>query len=703
MQKPKTGKNTFDFLLNPLTILAAIVIAIAIGIIASKGNPEQQADIRNFFDWFAIFVTFCNPFGDMYLFLLKMTVYPILIAAITSSVAGLVKSPDITKFLSRMIIVFLIMVILAASIGTFAGWIFKPGANLSDKTRETLSKGIEKSEYKVDMVVSLSEIPEKKEKVSLIDFIVRIVPENVFNALANEYALQLVFFSILFGIAAGMLKGDNSTIIITLFEGFFRAFQKIIHWLMYLLPIALIFLLAGQISSSREFFDVLKGMVRFIILFYILGLIVIIINTVIIWKRSKEKFTYVFKQLLDPIIIALATRSSIATLPATIETLDQKLHFYESTTKLYMPLGINLGRFGNIIYFALASLFVSQLYATPMTISGLFFVIIGSIFAGTATAGATGIATLGLMKIVLGPLGLPIEAVLILFMTIDPIIDPMRTLLIVHSNMACNAMIAKTVPQGERRLERRETAEPRTIKDDSFINRIKNKGEINVAIISKNKPLFHMIDSTGNLSGIDVDIANLIAKGLEVKLNIIRDIQNEEDIVTMLNNGQADFALSRISMNSENANEMCLSKPYAVFNIGIILNKNQIQGKDVKNLIKTYNGPIGVVGKSFFYRSLYKIFPQAQAKSFADFTDLTMAVMQGEILAGYGSEIDIKYAFKTIHNAKKGATFAIFRSIEDKYALAIAKKNEPYIYIFNNIMENNNLNISSEYLISQFG
>jgi hypothetical protein len=104
---------------------------------------------------------------------------------------------------------------------------------------------------------------------------------------------------------------------------------------------------------------------------------------------------------------------------------------------------MTLGRFGNIFYFALGVFFVAQIYGTPLGPVHYIIILVGVIFAGTATSGASGIVTLSMLSIVLEPLSLPMEAVLIIFMAIDPIIDPLRTFLIVYVNMAATALIAE--------------------------------------------------------------------------------------------------------------------------------------------------------------------------------------------------------------------------------------------------------------------
>ena len=642
----KNSQPRLSFLKSPITILFSIAIAIVLGLLGSKGDMNVEASQRTIYDWVNLFVTLFTPLGGMYLNMLRMTVYPILIAAIISSIAGLVKAPEIGRFLSRMLICFGAMLLFTALLGTTAGIVGKPGTGLSEEAKATLGKSIEKSEYKADIEISLSEKQVPQEKSNFIDFFVNIVPRNIFKSLVDELALQLVIFSIFFGIAAGMIKGEKSDFIIAVFEGLFKAFQTIISWLMYLLPIGLIFLIAGQITSSQKFFELLSAMIRFIVLFYIAGMVVLVINTVIIWRRSKEKLGVVLKELLDPIIIALATRSSFATLPSAMKALDQKLGFFESTTKLYIPLGITLGRFGNILYFALAAMFVSQLYASSMTIGGLVTVLIGSIFAGTATAGATGLSTLALMSIVLEPLGLPVEAVLILFMTIDTIIDPLRTLLIVHTNMAVNALVAGKVTKGDQRRQIRNENDP--ITGTSLIDKVRDKDEIVLAIRKKDIPLFHYQTNDDEFDGFDIDLAKKFAAEFEVNLRIDNSAETETDIINMLARHKADFAISRLKKKDSIKDQICATKPYLSFHRALLVNKEMTQGRNIKTTIATHVGSIGVRKESDLLVPALQLFPEAEIKEYADYDDMAKAVAKDEKLIAYGCEVDFYLAFEKI-------------------------------------------------------
>ena len=694
-------QSNISILKNPITILAAIAIAILLGVLGSKGNIAVPANDRTIYDWIGTILVVCTPLGDMYLNMLRMTIYPILIAAIVSSIAGLVKTPEIGKYLSRMLLFFGLMLLLTAALGTLAGIIGKPGAGLSAEAKETLGKSIEKSEYKVDIEISLAEHEIQVPKTTIIDFIVNIIPRNIFKSLVDELALQLVIFSILFGIASGVIGGERSEFIVTVFEGLFKAFQAIISWLMYLLPFGLIFLIAGQIASSQKFFEVLAAMIRFIVIFYIIGFALLVINTIIIWKRSKEKLGLVLKELLDPIIIALATRSSFATLPSAMKALNQKLGFFENTTKLYIPLGITLGRFGNILYFALAAMFVSQLYATPVTMGSIFIVLIGSIFAGTATAGATGLTTLSLMSIVLAPMGLPIDAVLILFMTIDTIIDPLRTLLIVHSNMAVNALVAGKASKYDRRIIIRD--ENRPITEQSPIDRIRDKGEIVVAIRNNDIPLFHSKTSENRYLGIDIDLAEKIAKEFDVKLRIEDSANSEKDIINNLVSQKADFALSRLTLTPDIKKHLCVTKPYLSLPRALLVNKDFVKDGKIKSL-SSHSGKVGVFRDPAITNGASKLFPESDKKEFENYDTMVKALESNEIEIAYGCKLDLQYSMRKMEAAEqKKLDIITFRSSADNYIVALPKEYSVFIYVFNRVIENNPVNMSTEKLITSYG
>jgi adenylate cyclase len=253
--------------------------------------------------------------------------------------------------------------------------------------------------------------------------------------------MAVVFFSITFGIAIGFLKDDSAALLINLLSAAFEAFQKLVSSSLYLLPIGLICLMAEQIAAVGV--QIFMAMSKFIALYCIGTGVLFVLATIVIWRRSGQKNPFkVLSIMFEPVMLALATRNSMATLPSAINCLHRSLGFDKNQVNLTLPLGMTLGRFGNIFYFGVAVFFVAQLYGANLTFVSYVIIFIGVILAGTATAGASGIVTISVIGIALAPLNLPVEAVLVIFMAIDPIIDPFRTLLLVYANIAATAVVA---------------------------------------------------------------------------------------------------------------------------------------------------------------------------------------------------------------------------------------------------------------------
>lgn len=409
------------WLRSPWAILISVILGVYIGT-----SLHGVADL-------------IAPIGELYLGLLKMCVMPILLAAITTSIGRLMGTSNAGQYIRRILIVFPVSLLLISILSLIIAMITGPGRNLSVSTLETL--GVLVNNSGVDMEISLTgPIPEAEESLGLTSFFLNMVPENIFTALSEGQTLKVLVFAIVFGITLGLIKEPITQSVFDALESVYKAFNRIIHWMTYLLPFGLCSLLAHQLSQLG--LDVMFSMLNFILIAIATFVTIYIICTLIIWYRAKVSLLKVLSVVKEPTILALATSSSLACLPSAISTLHEELKFEAQATSLVTPLSITVGRFGSVIYFVLASVFVAQLYDAELGLPGLFIIVIGSIFAGMATSGVTGILTLTMMGLVLEPLKLPLEAVLVLFIAIDPIMDPFRTLGIVHTGMATTAMVA---------------------------------------------------------------------------------------------------------------------------------------------------------------------------------------------------------------------------------------------------------------------
>ncbi|MEA5597360.1 dicarboxylate/amino acid:cation symporter [Rivularia sp. UHCC 0363] len=379
------------------------------------------------------------PVGTLYLGLLKMCVLPILLTSITSSVGRLMMSQDAKQSIQRILLVFPLGLLGVSGLAVLIASIAAPGKNLSEATLQTL--GVFVNQSGIDLEIALSGSVAAAKDADMSQFLLSMVPDNIFSALSEGQTLKVLVFSIVFGIALGTIREPVTERLFELLESIYKGCHRVIHWLTLGLPIGLCSLLADQLSRLGT--DVLVSMLSFVVVAIFTFVLIYLLCVVIIWRQTSSSLTQIVFALKEPTVLALATSSSFACIPAAVSALSEGLAFDRKTTQLVAPLAITICRFGAVAYFALAALFVAQLYQKPLDLGQLSLIVCLSILAGMATSGTTGILTLTMLDLVLTPLKLPLEAVLVLFIAIDPIVDPFRTMGLIHSSLAATALIAK--------------------------------------------------------------------------------------------------------------------------------------------------------------------------------------------------------------------------------------------------------------------
>ena len=387
------------------------------------------------------FALLLKPYGQSYLALLSMCVYPILVTAIATSIASLVKSGHSGRRIELMALVLISFIAGASLFGTLAGVLGHPGSSISDEARNRMAGIVEKSGSSALVEMNFySPNTDFNDGYGVARFLREAISPNIFESLAMNHSLQVLFFSMLLGVALGSLKPSLANPGIATLESFYHAFIRIIKWAMYPLSFGLFCLVSSEVANVGM--NIVVSMAGFLVVFHIAGAIFLVICALIIWRQSGLGFWKSLSKMKDPIIISVGARNSLAALPAAIESMIVGLGYKENGPRLLLPLAITIGRFGNVMYFSLAGVFVAQLYEVHLGFHELILVIVCGALAGMATSGASGAVTLTMMMMVLEPLRLPWEAVLALFIAVDSIADPIRTLLIVYPSCAFTALLS---------------------------------------------------------------------------------------------------------------------------------------------------------------------------------------------------------------------------------------------------------------------
>ncbi|SAL24440.1 sodium:dicarboxylate symporter [Caballeronia udeis] len=415
------SSKIYAFALNPWVVIGSLAIGGSLGVLM----PVEAQKL--------------GFIGDIYVDLLKMTTLPFMISAVIFSLQRLFRDGGTSRLLVRVVTVFLCASATVAVVGAIVLLVLHPGKNLSSATMQTFGLMVGNDSTSSDTVMSLYGADVTQAPLSFSDVLTSLVPTNIFAALANGDALKALVFALLFGLAVGRVPERISAGLSQSLETVYHACQRLMHWLSYPLPLILICMSAAQLGKSGV--GPLHAMLHFVIAFFIASVLLLLLATAIIWKRSSHSLGKTLGELRAPFALALATRNSAACMPSMIESLVDGLGFARSRVELLVPLTISLLRVGPMVYYVCATLFIAQLYGHSLGIVELATVLLASVLAGFASAGMTGLVTVSLVGMTCAYLRLPFEAAFILFLAVDPLCDMLRTLILVIGNAAAVTLI----------------------------------------------------------------------------------------------------------------------------------------------------------------------------------------------------------------------------------------------------------------------
>ncbi|MEN9215214.1 MAG: cation:dicarboxylase symporter family transporter [Gloeomargarita sp. DG02_4_bins_56] len=408
---------------SPLPVLLGVGLGVALGVLA----PAWAAKIK--------------VLGEVYLALLKLCVLPILLAAVTMSVSRLAGNQQMGQLLQRLLLVFVLGLVGVSGLSVLvAAWV-QPGVIRNPEVLAALGRYIQNAG--VDVELALQQPATPPPEPILVQFVRALVPDNIFAALTQANALQVVTFAVLLGITLGLLNNAATARLGKGLEGIYEAFNALIRGITRILPLGIFCLIAPQVGSTGV--GSVLAILRFVVTAVLVLVGLFIAGTAVMGWRCGRSPRVVWQEQGAAAVLSWTTSNSLAALPAAIQGLCH-LGWEREQVNLITPLAITVCRFGVVSYFALVSVFTAQLYQQDLTGQAWLVLVLGAVLGGVATAGAVGVATLASVGIVLQPLGLPLDGVLTLLIAVDPIVNPFRALVTVHGGMVATTLIAKSPP-----------------------------------------------------------------------------------------------------------------------------------------------------------------------------------------------------------------------------------------------------------------
>lgn len=216
--------------------------------------------------------------------------------------------------------------------------------------------------------------------------------------------------------------------------------------------------------------------------------------------------------------------------------------------------------------------------------------------------------------------------------------------------------------------------------------RIINRGELVVALLGVDQPPFFE-EKNGKLSGFDVDFAREIAQKLGVRVRFNRQAQTFDGVVTLLAEGQADLAISKLSRTLSRARVVSFSAPYLSLKRALLLNRVKFaqlaRGRSVPEVIRAYTGTIGVVAKSSYADYVTANFPQADVRQYPTWQAVLTALDSGEVTAAYRDEFEVKRVLKIDPTASLRLRVVTLQDLEDTLGMAVNASDQALLGFIN--------------------
>jgi len=416
-------------------IIIGMVLGVLFGIVMTQFDWGR--DLTR--DW-------VKPFGVIFINSLKLIAVPLILASLIKGVSDLKDISKLSAMGGRTIGLYIITTVIAVSIGLTLVNFIKPGNSISDKTRQELVENYSGHTAKYKLQAA------KQKESGPLQALEDLVPSNIFNAAShNKDMLQVIFFAIFFGVGLILIPEDKAKPVKEFFDGFNDVILKLIDIIMLAAPYGVFALLASLVVESPSL-DLFKALFWYAFTVVTGLLLMIVFYNILVWLFTKKKPSFFINGISPAQLLAFSTSSSAATLPLTMERVQEHLGVDEEVSSFVLPIGATINMDGTSLYQAVAAVFIAQAFGMDLSLGTQLGIIVTATLASIGSAAVPG-AGMVMLVIVLAQAGIP-EAGLALIFAIDRPLDMCRTTVNVTGDACVSMLVAKSVGKlGEPRVK----------------------------------------------------------------------------------------------------------------------------------------------------------------------------------------------------------------------------------------------------------
>ena len=465
--------------MKKLSLHWKIIFGLLLGII--------WAVLSGYFGWSGFTGNWIAPWGRIFINLLKLIAVPLVLFSIISGIVGLGDPKNLGKLGVRTLLIYLLTTVIAISLGLLIVNVVKPGTWMADEVRTenriayelwAQSEGhalhddicVTCDETKKELIAEVADrngfesdesvrerlkTAEAQTESGPLQFVEDMVPDNIFGSLAdNGSMLKIIFFAILFGIAILFVPSDKSKPVVDVVNGLSEVFLRMVDIIMQGAPFFVFALLAGLVSemagdNPAKIFELFKGLTWYSLsVIGGLGLMAFVIYPLIMkFFVSGLTFREFLKGISPAQLLAFSTSSSAATLPVTLECVEENLKVDPKVSSFVLPIGATVNMDGTSLYQAIAVMFLAQMHMVELNFVQQLTIVLTATLASIGSA-AIPSAGLVMLMIVLSSVGLN-PAWIGIILPVDRILDMLRTVVNVTGDATVATIVGKTVKADE--------------------------------------------------------------------------------------------------------------------------------------------------------------------------------------------------------------------------------------------------------------
>jgi Na+/H+-dicarboxylate symporter len=409
-------------------IVIALAFAVAAGLLLSDSATILGVSLVAVYDFI----------GTLFLNALKLLIVPLIVSSILTGIAGIGHTGDLGRLGAKTVVYYMSTSLLAILVGLTMVNAFTPGIIDQQPARDLIGLSAD--------TAAVTEKVSGRGTGDLVQVFLSMIPPNIVAAAAEGQMLGLIFFSLLFGYFMTRIPSTLATVQHQFWQGVFEVMMRITDLVMRFAPIGVFALVAKVVASTGLdafrplawfFFTVILALATHF--FVLLPLLLRLVGRVNPWR---------YYQVMAPALLtAFSTSSSSATLPVTMECVENA-GVSNRTASFVLPLGATINMDGTALYECVAAIFIAQAYGVELGFAQQFTIVLLALLTSIGVAGIPA-ASLVAIAIILGAIGLPIEAIGMI-LAVDRVLDMCRTGVNVFSD-SCGALIIARL-EGEKNI-----------------------------------------------------------------------------------------------------------------------------------------------------------------------------------------------------------------------------------------------------------